>query len=169
LGSETRETMDNLTEILEAQSDIYRALVELAAKKRQVLVDGSLEGLNAVVRAEQALLWRAGRFEERRAALQERLASELGVAPGEMTLQTLVDHLQDKDAARCRRLSRQLRESVDQLQQVNQVNRELITQSLAYVNLSLRLLARAEGGSPTYEVSGRTRESARRIAVDKQA
>lgn len=150
----SRDVVKRTSELLEEQATIYGALLDLSRRKQRVLAQGSLDELERITRAEEALLWQAGRLEERRTSVQEELALDLHQEPGAASLAELLERLRDEERERCSGLCDRLREVSAELQAVNELNMRLIQQALSYVNFSLQALARLGGGQATYAATG---------------
>ncbi|MCL6450625.1 MAG: flagellar protein FlgN [Acetobacteraceae bacterium] len=155
MSQEDMRAADRLARVLDEQVELYGALLELSRRKQRVLVEGGLQDLERLVEAEQALLWRAGKAEERRLALQDELLGELGLpAGGRVTLSQLLQRLDGSTAERYREVAGRLKALVAELVALNAANTELVNQALAYVRFSLRSLARLGGEPPTYRPPG---------------
>lgn len=148
-------SMGQLLAVMEEQVKIMSDLTALNKKKSQVLVDGSLDELDVLLRGEQALIWQMGRLEERRFRLQMEVAEQLGVHPSQLTLERLLQVVPAEYGDRCRQVAEQYGDTARELTQVNQLNNELIQQAMAYVDFSLQLLGgRGAASAQVYSPSG---------------
>jgi len=136
--------------LLEEQATVYAALLDLSRRKQRVLTQGGLDELSRITRAEEALLWQAGRLEERRTALHGELSRHFNLDPGAVDLQSLPARLDGAERERCSEVLDHLRTVSSELEATNEVNTRLIQQALSYVNFSLQALARLGGGGATY-------------------
>lgn len=147
------QVLSGMADILGEQALVYGGLVELSRKKQQVLVEGGTREFEAILESEQALLWRAGKLEEKRLQLQERLASEISVSAEKLSVSRLIDLIDEPMADRYRKLQSEILTSLDELGKLNQLNTRLIQRSLKYINATLELLTRLGPGA-TYSPDG---------------
>lgn len=160
--------MDRMTAILDQEADVYRALVELSAKKKDALVAGDLEALDELVRAEEGLLWKAGRVEETRQVMATELADGLGLKDGERTLARLIDAVGEPWSARLHERQGELLKAIGDLAASNETNGRLIEQSLAQVRLTVGLLAKGRQPGASYGPEGRAAVGDAPLKLDKQ-
>lgn len=149
------QTLNQLLAIMEEQIKILADLTALGKKKAQVLVDGNLNELDILLRGEQALVWQMGKLEERRFQKQIELAAQMGVHPGQLTLERLVTDAPEEYAARCKAVGERYGETATELANANHLNAELIQQAMAYVDFSLQLFgARGPAAGQVYSPQG---------------
>lgn len=150
------EAISDLAELMDAQVVILDDLCELGRKKTGLLVDNDLAGLEAVVKAEQTLLWKLGRVEERRYRQQLLLAE--ATAPGTVRLSELVRAAPGPLRQRLAALQEHYGQSVAELGRLNETNRRLIEQALSFVDFTLELIAAARGSGQTYTPAGKRKQ-----------
>lgn len=126
---------------LARQSQCYRDLLNLARKKKDILVAGQVQELDKLLAAEHALILRAGRLEEERLSLVKDLAAQRELDAGEITLGHLIEGLEEPEQSRARELAGELRELLAELQAENRLNQQLIRQSLDFIEFSLGLFS----------------------------
>ncbi len=163
-----QEQVDRMTAVLDQEADVYRALVDLSEKKKAALVAGDLEALDEVVRAEEALLWKAGRVEETRQTMATELADELGLKDGERTLVSLTEAVGEPWSARLQERQGELLKAIGDLAVKNEANGRLIEQSLAQVRLTVGLLARSRQVGAAYGPAGKAAVDDAPLKLDKQ-
>lgn len=164
------ETLTRLGQVLAEQAQIYDALLELSLKKQQTLLQGGLGELEVAIKSEQALLWQAGRLEEARLSMQAQLAASLGRDSGSLTLGDLIEAVEEPFCTQYRDLQRDILGSMGKLQRINELNTQLIRQSLAFINYSLNLLVASTPAGGTYNPSGQVvaRERGNRMIIDQK-
>lgn len=149
------QVLNQLLALMDEQVKVMADLSALSRKKSQVLVDGKMEDLDVLLRGEQALIWQMGRLEERRFQVQMVVAAQAGVHPSQLTLERLVRTVSPEDANRCKEIAERYGETARELVQVNQLNTELIQQSMAYVDFSLQLMgATSPAAAQVYSPKG---------------
>lgn len=132
--------LNQLLAVLDEQAKIVADLATLGQKKAQALVSGSLDELDILLRGEQALVWQLGKLEEQRFTHQSAVAMQMGIHPGQLTLERLLSAVPGEYTDRCQSLAQRYSRSARTLTKVNHLNTELIQQAMAYVDFSLQLL-----------------------------
>lgn len=152
------EALSDLAALMDAQVAMLDDLCELGRKKTVLLVENDLTGLEAVVKAEQALLWKIGRLEERRYRQQLLFAGDAG--PEATRLAELVRLAPPPLRERLSALQDHYGRSVTELGRLNETNRRLIEQALTFVDFTLELIAAARGAGQTYTEAGKRKQAA---------
>lgn len=139
--------MDNkgFIENFSRQVQCYRDLLQVARRKKDILVAGKVQELDKLIGVEQALLLRARQLEEERLSLLEGVGAELKRDPGELTREHLFSRLTGEEREEAGRLEAELREVLTQLQEENQLNQQLIKQALEFIEFSRGLLSEIAG------------------------
>lgn len=131
---------DDFIAVLETENTLLRELVELSAAKQKLINDA--QEVSRLAGEEQSCLTRLEGVDQERAALFDVLSGGKGL---EEWLASLEDELQETVSP----LLLELTEHLGRLQSLNDLNQELLTQSLSYVQFSLNLLL-GDDTSPTY-------------------
>ena len=124
--------MENLIAVLQQECEEYNGLLELSDRKTPVIVAGDLDQLQKITDEEQEWVGRIAHLEKKRAEITADIADVLNKDVKTMKLRDLVQMLSARPAEQ-RQLSEAcdgLREAVDQVQAVNERNRDLIQHSL---------------------------------------
>ena len=134
--------VENILEQAKELNEAHLQLLELAEQKKQALINNQVSELSAIVQQETKWMKHISELEQQWRQSAAQFLAENGVHPGEdVTLSDvirLVYHARDKLAlteARDRLLH-----TIERLKTVNDLNQELIRQSLAYIDYSLNLL-----------------------------
>jgi flagellar biosynthesis/type III secretory pathway chaperone len=157
-----------MTEVLDQEAEVYRVLVELSSKKQKALVEGDLEALPGIIRAEESLLWQAGRVEETRQMAATELADELHLSEGERTLGRLIEIIGGASGERLREQHDEILKAVTELAEGNQINGRLIEQAMNQVKLTINLLAKAKPGGAAYGPDGGRNVDGGALKIDRQ-
>ena len=128
---------DEITGVLEEQLAIQHSLLELAARKAELVAGAKVRDLELVLYREEALLARSHRLEENRLQLQ----AGLDVGDAHLTLRRLATHAPPPARGRLETLARELGQVTSRLRDLTRENRELLQQALAIVNYQLSLLS----------------------------
>lgn len=128
---------DEIAGVLEEQLAVQHSLLELAAKKAELVSGAQVRDLELVLYKEEALLARSHRLEETRLQLQ----ASLDVGDAHLTLRGLATHAPPLARHRLEALARELGQVTSRLSDLTRENRELLQQALAIVNYQLSLLS----------------------------
>ncbi|MEO3947268.1 flagellar protein FlgN [Gorillibacterium sp. CAU 1737] len=131
-----------LREEMEQLIRLHDALLELSTAKTQVLVENNVEELNRIVHKEANLVRQVTECERRRMEAIDRFLISKGFHPTPSITVTevvrLIFRMEDKQAIL--QLQQELSSRLAELKKRNEHNRQLIEQSLGYLNLSLDLM-----------------------------
>lgn len=150
--------LSQLSDVLAEQVAVFETLLDLSRRKRNVLVEGGIPEFEAILEAEQALLWQAGKLEQRRLGLQDEIANQLGVAAEEVTMSAIVEANPGQHEADLRRLQRHLGGLLADLDGLNAGNARLLQQSLDYINVAIAAIGGGDAGPGLYRTDGRLTE-----------
>lgn len=125
---------------LSGQIESYQDLLELSRAKRDAVLRWEVTRLDEIIKREEALLCRVASLEEGRLSLQRRIASHVGICPEDLTIEKVIEGLPCEDSRRWRELAHRLREILNELKTVNDLNRELLQRSLSYIRFFLGML-----------------------------
>jgi flagellar biosynthesis/type III secretory pathway chaperone len=160
------ELWEKMARFLEQEAEAYADLVTLGKKKQEALLKGAISDLEKVVRAEQVLIGRTGRIEEKRWKLQQEVSSIVNKPASEINIGDMISMSQSPHRELLFSSRDSIRNSIEQIRGLNDVNSELINQSLAYVNFMLNALTSRMKGA--YDQEGEVIQKASGI-VDKKA
>ncbi|MGG3449212.1 flagellar protein FlgN [Domibacillus aminovorans] len=129
-----------LVDTLEKQLALHKSLLQLAQLKTDAVKKGDMDELNRIVREEQKHVGAITILEKRRASESDETVSEL------------LPSLPQEEQVRAEAVRDELIDVLSQLKEVNELNVQLVEQSLQFVHLQLDLLAPADSG--TYAADG---------------
>lgn len=128
--------------VLRKMDELYRALIELGKDKTQAIMDNDVASLTKVMSSETKIIKQAAQLDEEReqavsAFLKEKgIRSQLNLTITEMT--RLVFDIQEKQ--QLLDAQKQLTDTLNELKRVNSINKDLVDQSLTFIDYSLNLL-----------------------------
>jgi flagellar biosynthesis/type III secretory pathway chaperone len=140
-----------LIEILNEQAERYGELLGLSLEKRDVIIANDVESLQKITHLENLVISQNQKLETKRIAFVKDMALVLDRKADELTLTALVDLLdegEEKDklaAARDR-----IKETIEELGEVNKQNGALINNALEYAEYSLNVLRSSIDKTPAY-------------------
>ncbi|MGG4439865.1 flagellar protein FlgN [Brevibacillus fortis] len=133
--------MNRLYDLLDNLIQLHKALYTLASHKKEVLLKGIVDELVAITRQEQKLIKGVTEAEAARQQVVKELTAQKGFALQEGTLAELIK-LTTSAEEKMRLIScrNELSRIVTELRDANDLNQQLLEQSLSFVNMTLDLI-----------------------------
>jgi len=125
-----------LTGTMEKLLKLHKSLYELAVKKTDIIKTGDMDGLNQMLKDEQAHIAAISQLEKER----EKAAHSIVPALESPTVSDCLNLLSQPDRLRLAAITEELAELVFELKEQNFLNQQLVHQSLQFVNVSMNLL-----------------------------
>ena len=133
--------MERLYELLDNLIQLHKALYTLAQQKKEVLIKGDVDELVAITRKEQQLVKGIMAAEMTRQQVVQDLSAEKGFVLEEGRLAELIKLTTSaEEKQRLASYREELIRVVTQLQHANDLNQQLLKQSLSFVTMTLDLL-----------------------------
>lgn len=157
--------MEMLYELLDNLIQLHKALYTLAVQKKDVLIKGNVDELVAITRQEQKLVKGITAAETARLSVVRELTAEKGFTLQDGTLAELIKlTISAEEKRRLTALRNELSRIVFELRDANELNQQLLRQSLSFVNMTLDLITDTPEdefiyGNPTsegYRLASRT-------------
>lgn len=126
-----------LLTILNKELDLYKEIVELVKKQTDIIKKGDIDGLNELLKTQQKYVTSITVLEEER---QKELAR---IFPGKRELPTITNCIEmavDQEKVQLTRVYDDLMSVLQKIQEINELNQQLLEQSLEFVNFSMNLL-----------------------------
>lgn len=132
----------------------HKDLLAVAERKKDILIKGDMEALGHIGREEVAFVHRIERLEAERLAAARLLALRAGVPAEAVKPDTLLRYAADQaEAAQVSLVIEDLRSTLDRLKQLNDLNKQLIEQSLTFIETTVSQFTESPQ-VPTYGQSG---------------
>lgn len=134
--------IENLISVLEQESTEYEVLLGLSMKKTSVIVAGDLQALQQITDEEQNVVSRINHLDSKRAEVIKDIANVMNKDVDELKLVNLIQMLESRpsESRKLAEVHDRLKETVGNMQRVNNQNRELIAHSLEMVEFDMNLL-----------------------------
>ncbi|RAP73938.1 flagellar protein FlgN [Paenibacillus montanisoli] len=138
---------------LEQQADVYSQLLALAKEKTPYLVHNQVDRLNAAIQKERKLLKTAEELEQQRMRLSGQYFTSLNMLryKGGKISEMIRTVTSPQDKIRLTIVHTELTGLLDELQKVNQLNQQLIEQSLKFIDYSIDLMVEKPIDDITYQ------------------
>ncbi|MGE5404762.1 MAG: flagellar protein FlgN [Candidatus Saccharibacteria bacterium] len=161
-----RETINDLLQNLETENLVVEQILDLAQKKRQVIISGDIKELDMIIRKENSMYQSLNKAEASRFKTQVELARLFGTTIDSLTASDIVQRVRPiySDCAdQIRDKADVLTNNLDQLAYINHLNKDMINQSLAFLETMETLLIMA--GDTTYSSQGTVGEVVSRPGI----
>lgn len=134
--------IEDLVYILKEETGCYNLLLEMADNKKEVIIKGDLPGLQGITKKEQELAGLLLRLERERVATIKDICLVTNKASENITVSELITLLegQEKVKDRLSVLVDKLSETVQKLQMANEQNKQLLNQSLEFIEFTMNAI-----------------------------
>ena len=143
------KSVEQLITALKKEYDIYRDYVDIAKKKKDIIIKGNIKELDHITGLEQDMILNMGKIDKIRAAIIGNLLNELQVKEI-ANISELVPYLEEEDRVKVLSLKDKLEKVLQEIQELNDLNGRLIQQSLEYIDFNLNLMTSANTQGTTY-------------------
>lgn len=143
------EFVDKLVMALEKEKDIYDDILELSKKKKRAIIDNEIETLEELVKEEKALAMSLVKLDNIRIKIVNEILKENDIQSVE-NITELSKFLDEKSKREILTIKDSLSKVVKKVSDQNTQNKELVEQSLEYINFNMDLLTSANLGSNNY-------------------
>jgi len=127
--------------ILENEYAYYKDMLELSKSKKDIIVEGKVAELDKIVKLEQNMIFNIGQLEKDREETVAKLCKSLGLDCGRINIRELMQVLKAEHRNQLEDMQLKLRRILADLKEVNDINGQLIQQSLEYIDYSINLVA----------------------------
>lgn len=143
--------LTTLIELLERLDEAHIQMLELAADKKQTIMDNKVDGLIDILNRESKLTKLIGQLEEQRILAAYTVLQGVGIRSNLNLNLTELSRLvfDPEDKARLLHIQQKLSGTLRRLKEANGLNQKLIEQSLTFIDYSLDLLV----GRPNQEIT----------------
>ncbi|HYE83659.1 MAG TPA: flagellar protein FlgN [Clostridia bacterium] len=147
-----------IIDILKKEHGYYKDMLELSKSKKRIIVEGKVTELDKIVKLEQNMIFDIGQLERKREEEVTRLRAALNFNSAQVTISQLAKELQPELKKELEDIQDKLQETFSELKEVNDINGQLIEQSLEYIDYSINIVSGAgmETGS-LYEDIGKNK------------
>jgi uncharacterized protein YicC (UPF0701 family) len=114
---------------------LHKSLFELAERKTEILKGNDIAELNSLLKEEQRHIYAIQQMEE-----QRKNATAKMVQSSDQALSALIAAVNDEERTMIVDLKERLTEVIEKLKRQNDLNQQLIQQSLQFVHLSLDMI-----------------------------
>lgn len=133
--------MQTLMASLGKLNKLHTSLYELAVLKTEAIKQGAIEELDKLLKEEQKHVTAINMVEKERAGATIQFLDELGIGKDSFpTLSDCIEAADDHEKVQLKEMQTSLVEVIDDLRYQNELNQQLIQQSLQFVNMNLSMI-----------------------------
>lgn len=171
--------MSSFEILIKVIEDIFKLqidMLELANHKKEVLISGDIDELSKIMKKESSWIKKLSKLEEERIAAVKQLLNERKLSNDNITVTQLVNILESPlEKEQLSELNLKLTNTIDKIQQLNDLNTELIKQSLDFIENTIDMItgeSRQQSytyGRPTVKQTDVTSMPSSKNIFDKKA
>ena len=151
-----QELIESLLELLESEYKIYEEILSLAKRKTDIVVQGKVSELDHIVKLEQALVLQISKIDKKRDELFQNSNSGDKINNKNWNVTELKKIASEEQSGKLQNYQDSMVNILSELNNVNQLNSKLITNSLEFIEFSLNLISTADITSNNYGNKGDT-------------
>lgn len=146
--------LDQLTQILDEQIKVYRHLLDIVRREKDILISANLDDLSENNKSKEAMLIKIRSLESERIRLAQELAKSLNLDAEAPRLLELAKHLDTVSGDKLRNMHSVLELLLRRIQEFNQKNEVLVQSALANVTGAMTNLKNVLEEKKTYQRKG---------------
>jgi flagellar biosynthesis/type III secretory pathway chaperone len=154
VGETTKLLCGALIAVLEEQIRVYRHLLEIVRKEKDILVAANLDDLNENNRAKEAMLIKIRALESDRLAKAHELFLDLKLEGEHPRLLEMARHLDVETADKLRNIHSVMELLLRRVQEYNKQNEALVQSALTNITGTMRDIKGTLADKPTYQKKG---------------
>lgn len=147
------ENITNLLSTLEEQIKVYRHLLDVVRKEKEILVSANLDELNENNRAKEAMLIKIRALESDRIKWAQAAHDELQLE-GEPRLLEIARYLDNDPSEKLRNVHSVLELLLRRVQEYNRQNEALVQSALTNITGAMKAIKGSLDEKPTYQKKG---------------
>jgi flagellar biosynthesis/type III secretory pathway chaperone len=135
--------VQNVIKILNSQYNYYKDLLELSKTKKSIIIEGKVKELDKIIKLEQNMVFDIGQLERAREQETAQICKLIGLNIDTASLSEISSKLEPKYQQEISKLQGLLSDTLKNLKAANEINGELIKQSLEYIDYSINIITSA--------------------------
>ena len=149
----------NLADVLEDEIKVYRVMLDLVRREKDVLIAANITELEECNQAKEAMVLKVRGLERIREKAARELGAIVGITTDNPRLLDLASKMLDPESSKLRSLHSTLDLLVKRIKDLNSANEELIQSSLKAVNGALGAIKQTLQPKTTYASSGEVKQN----------
>ncbi len=153
-----------MIEILKKQLEIYKEILKISEDKTDIIVEDKVDQLKPMVDREEVLVGQYISLEKQRIGIVKEFAKSKGINKV-LKIDDLCEYFPDY-ASTMKDLKKEILDVAKKIKIKNNLNQELVKNSLDYINFSVGLITGTNRGTGTYGREGNQLKSEARNFFD---
>lgn len=149
-----QENVNHLLSVLEDQIKVYRQLLEIVRREKEILVSANLDELNENNRSKEAMLIKIRSLESARLKTASETHRALGLPGDEPRLLEIARNLDEENAEKLRTIHNVLELLLRRVQEYNRQNEVLVQSALTNITGAMNAIKGTLEEKPTYQKKG---------------
>lgn len=129
--------IETMIEVLEAETGCYQKLLDMADNKKDVIISGDVPSLQEITKEEQQLAGHILRLEKKRQENLKDICLVTNKKAEDMTVSGICNILKGEEKSKLQGVADELETVLVTLKQKNKMNKELLEQSLEYIDYTM--------------------------------
>jgi flagellar biosynthesis/type III secretory pathway chaperone len=154
MNSEVESVYTILCETLDEQIRVYRHLLEVVRKEKEILISANLDDLNENNKSKEAMLLRIKTLETTRIQVASDFAVMLGLPAEQPRLLEMAARMADPHGEQLRTLHAVLDLLLKRIQEYNRQNETLVQSALNNITGAMKAIRDTLQEKPTYQRKG---------------
>ena len=133
-----------LIEVMNEQAERHTELYGLSLEEKDAIIQNDIETLQKLVNLKNMVISQNSRLEKKRMSLVNDIAEVMALKEKDLTLAQIIDLMAGKpEEEDLKKVGTRLRESMEKLKEINDLNKSLLEGALEFVEYSLNALRSA--------------------------
>lgn len=150
----TRELVVGLISTLEEQVKVYRHLLEVVRKEKEILISSNLDELNENNRTKEAMLIKIRSLEAARLKAAADVYLSIGLTGDQPRLLEIARFVPDEQGEKLRSVHSVLELLLKRVQEYNRNNESLVQSALSHITGAMKSIKTTLQEKPTYQKQG---------------
>lgn len=149
--------IDQLCEVMYEQTERHTELYGLSLEEKDAIIKNDIEMLQKLVNLKNMVIAQNNRLEKQRISLVKDIAEVTGNKSDDLSLADVIEILKDQPAEqeKLREAGHKLKDSLEKLKEINDLNKSLLESSMEFVEYSLNALrSTISPEPPEYPIRG---------------
>jgi len=146
---EMKDSVERLITALNEEYEIYKEVLEIARKKRKIIIEGRIKELDSITSKEQAMIFSIAKLENIRESIIKDIVKELDT-DSIVNISELTQYLDEESKNDIIAIKSKFKDILKAVKDENDLNSMLIEQSLEYIEFNKNLLTTLENKGNTY-------------------
>lgn len=150
---------NQLVSCLDQLVKVYRALLEVVRKEKEILVDSNIDSLSENNRAKEAMIIKIKSLETQRIRCAKDLAHLIGADPERPRLSDIASRFDGVHGEKLRNAQSVLELLVKRVSEINKENERLVHSALSSINGAMQSIKETLQDKNTYQSQGKIQPS----------